>query len=1146
MMNSKMPLGTKVYAAILCLFVSTTSLGQIIGTTTPCVGVNVDYVFNNGVQGLSSWLITNGSIVTSWSGGANYYVTVQWSAGAGILSFKRKVVIATLNVNASGPAGPTGGFTYASSCYSHQYTETTTITRTNTPPGGTTWYWQTSATGTSTSIGSGASIVANAGETYYLRANSGSCWAPGALAAATIPQPPNYTPTGTACYNQSVQLTASAPGGLVIRWYDSCTGGTLLGTGPTFTTPALTQSTPYRVSAYDASTGAESPRKIIHASIVGPTTPPIATAATSVSNYGFTANWTGTSSGLFDVATDVNFTAGSILAAYNGLSVTGSSKVVTGLNSGITYYYRIRATGATCTSANSNTISVITVAVPPVAKAATLVTSTSFQANWEPTSGATSYLLDVAYNAGFTSYLYEGLSVPGVSQSVTVTGSQSSYYYRVRAVYAGGATGNSNTITTANITGPSSACMNASTDYSFYNGTTYTGQTWEITNGVIESSSAVGNVYYVTLHWTSSPGTLKFKWHGSLVIATISVTPLNPTPTGSFTYASSCYSHNSTEATTITRTDSPPPGTTWYWQTSPNGESTSIGSGASIVANPGETYFLRGFSSCWSASSTALATATIPQVPVNLFGGTSCKDTPVSMSALASGGLTVRWYDNCQGGSVLATGPTYTTPPLSSTKGYYVVAYDASTGAESPRKRINATISGPSGNPLATAATNVTESSFTANWTGTNVSILDVSTTDTTFMGTLVPNYAGLYVFGNSKNVTGLKSGTTYHYRIRQYYAGPQLTCLSPYSDTITVILVPKAPLCLPATEQTYTSFRANWNPSVGASTYYLDVSTDINFGSFVGSFHDYPVTGTSTVISNLVGEETKFYYRVRAANASGTSGFYYTQAVVIRDQNYVRSQEVSIRNVKADSVVEALPVGKKSEAFNFFDGLGRPIQELSVKQSPSSKDVVQPVVYDEFGREPVKYLPFTSGNDGWFKSGFRPRESPEYEQSTNPQYEFYQSTSKVAVDAKPYAETIFEAGPLNRVRKIGAAGAAWQPISDPSNYNDKTVKLKDETNAAGEILLLSYNPATGVLTSGQGTATHYRAGSLSIMRTTDEHNNEVLEYKDNSGKVVCKFIQFSSSGPKMYAKTYYLYDDFGNLVLVLQPEAIRMIEGTN
>jgi hypothetical protein len=48
----------------------------------------------------------------------------------------------------------------------------------------------------------------------------------------------------------------------------------------------------------------------------------------------------------------------------------------------------------------------------------------------------------------------------------------------------------------------------------------------------------------------------------------------------------------------------------------------------------------------------------------------------------------------------------------------------------------------------------------------------------------------------------------------------------------------------------------------------------------------------------------------------------------------------------------------KAAETVQYFDGLGRAKQLVSVKASPLGRDVVTPIVYDNFGRQTRDYLP--------------------------------------------------------------------------------------------------------------------------------------------------------------------------------------------
>ena len=52
-----------------------------------------------------------------------------------------------------------------------------------------------------------------------------------------------------------------------------------------------------------------------------------------------------------------------------------------------------------------------------------------------------------------------------------------------------------------------------------------------------------------------------------------------------------------------------------------------------------------------------------------------------------------------------------------------------------------------------------------------------------------------------------------------------------------------------------------------------------------------------------------------------------------------------------------------------YFDGVGRPLQTVVKGISPLGKDIVTPLLYNAYGRETLKYLPYISTtNDGTFK----------------------------------------------------------------------------------------------------------------------------------------------------------------------------------
>lgn len=217
-------------------------------------------------------------------------------------------------------------------------------------------------------------------------------------------------------------------------------------------------------------------------------------------------------------------------------------------------------------------------------------------------------------------------------------------------------------------------------------------------------------------------------------------------------------------------------------------------------------------------------------------------------------------------------------------------------------------------------------------------------------------------------------------------------------------------------------------------------------------------------------------------------------------------------------------------------------MQTVTTQGSPNKKDIVQPVGYDQFGREARKYLPYvSSGNNGWYKES-------QVDQSTgNPVGEFANFYANPGVgipqDLHPYSQTVFEPSPLNRVLKQGAPGQAWQPNSDPNSLGDNTVKRRYEFNTADDVRLITYDAATHKISykDTNNVPRFYGANQLYANKTLDEANHAVIEYVDKEGRTVLKRVETGEVATP-YAETYYIYDDFGSLITVLPPEAVKTL----
>jgi hypothetical protein len=181
---------------------------------------------------------------------------------------------------------------------------------------------------------------------------------------------------------------------------------------------------------------------------------PTSRAPSNVTQTGFTANWAPAGGALtyhLDVATDIGFS--SYVAGYKDHDVgVDTSYGVTGLTPSTDYFYQVRGVNGAGPGPSSSPTMVTTLASVPAAPAATSptgVTTSGFTANWTSVSGATSYDLDVAYDASFASFVsgYNSRDV-GFTTSYAVSGVTDAtiYHYRVRGRNTGGPGPSSNII----------------------------------------------------------------------------------------------------------------------------------------------------------------------------------------------------------------------------------------------------------------------------------------------------------------------------------------------------------------------------------------------------------------------------------------------------------------------------------------------------------------------------------------------------------------------------------------------------------------------------------------------------------------------------------------------------------------------------
>ena len=267
-------------------------------------------------------------------------------------------------------------------------------------------------------------------------------------------------------------------------------------------------------------------------------------------------------------------------------------------------------------------------------------------------------------------------------------------------------------------------------------------------------------------------------------------------------------------------------------------------------------------------------------------------------------------------------------------------------------------------------------------------------------------------------------------------------------------------------------------------------------------------------------------------------------------NQNYIIETVVKATGRKTVASLSGLPVDSVNKTINYIDGMGRPSQVVQWQASAGKKDIVQPIVYDAYGREATKYLPYAeqSSANGSYKTG-----------AVASQATYYSSSSwdaNVVRTGAPYSKTVFEPSSMNRVIEQGAPGLAWQPAASRTNVGRTVVQSYRSNNGDNDYLnggyALRLYVATPLATAGNEhmrslfSNSIYGTNQLSLTITKDENwtsaagkAGTIEEYKDKMGRVLAvRRYNKTGSATMEVLTTYYVYDDFGNLSFVLPPGA--------
>jgi predicted outer membrane repeat protein len=447
------------------------------------------------------------------------------------------------------------------------------------------------------------------------------------------------------------------------------------------------------------------------------------------------------------------------------------------------------------------------------------ITATSFTANWPSVAGATGYVIDVATDPSFATVTmvagYNKLPVTGTDVSVTGLTGGITYYYRVRSVDADGAGANSDIVTVIVPVDP--------------------GALITLVNDVFSDTDRIGGT------------------DGS---ATTATSPAVSTPTSTNT----------------------------QWVTS------TAGSPSALIATGGASNMVWTF----SGTGAALIHGYMPLVTI-ASGKTVTLTLKIKTGALGTGVDNFRMaiFNDAATG---ATRAQYDGSPVTgngrNTTGYGFFSATGVVGSGSNSAALNFNIN----KRTDLAPTNMLSAG--AGWTDCSVITHTNSggnfDADTEYTLT----YAFAYDGTNLGISLGIDGGTYSNYKVtatdtsgspnldfnaivlRMGKASLQFASMTIRELTVTegnTVIVPQppaAPLATDVTDIDNTSFTANWDASADATGYLLEVATDSAFTDYVTGYASRDVGNTTSASVTGLTTGVTYYYRVRALNANGGSGY--------------------------------------------------------------------------------------------------------------------------------------------------------------------------------------------------------------------------------------------------------------------------------
>lgn len=506
------------------------------------------------------------------------------------------------------------------------------------------------------------------------------------------------TTNGQRCGYGTVTLGATATAGSTISWFNVATGGASLGTGTSYTTPAITATTNYYTASQTVAAGQAT----------------VGAGATTSATYPnpFYSLWSNTHNQYLITAAELQaagLAAGNITSM--GIRITSGTMTMQDFSVKMAH---TTATNMSAFVAPTFTTVYTAASVTPVVGTNTMTFTTPF--NWDGTSnivievchgnsGSSATMSSTAEvdNTSYVStiHVHKSAASAGAATCADLTTNLTTYSIRPRFIFGGQAlcesprklvTATINTAPAFDATNNKTVCNGAITPLTItttqanYNVVTWSPVTDLYTDAAATVPYTAGTHAYTVYQKSTTPGLVTYISVGNNTTSqcgAIDTIKIQTLPAATTAIANNGVFCNSGTTTVVLNPAITQTGLQYQWQNSTDNITfTNIAtSGTSATYTTpsltGTRYYRATIKNsdgavCFNSASDTVYIHT-PQI-LTTTPATRCGIGTVALGATANAGSSINWYAAATGGSPIGSGTSFTTPTIAATTNFYVAA----------------------------------------------------------------------------------------------------------------------------------------------------------------------------------------------------------------------------------------------------------------------------------------------------------------------------------------------------------------------------------------------------------------------------------------------------------------------------------------